>query len=97
MRKAADLRRRLPRGNDSTDAVVDDEDGAAAALSAGLGDAAESTRETIGLGSVGIEESCCFILKLGIYDIYWHFLLLYVFWADDQNEKRVVENWLPSP
>ena len=36
--------------------MVNDEDEVAAASSAGLGDAAESTRETIGLGSVEIED-----------------------------------------
>ena len=52
VRTAVDLRRRLPREDDSPDAVVNDEDRAANAASAGLGDVAEATRDAIGLGGV---------------------------------------------
>ena len=40
-------------------------------------------------------EGCCFILKLDVYAICDRFSLLYVFWAEGQNEKPVGQFGLP--
>ena len=52
VRKAADLQRRSPGDDDSTDSVFNNQERAVAVVSAGLRDATEATRDTIGLGVV---------------------------------------------